>query len=90
MVIHDSNESEKDEAGRFTVSTERTRLDEIRERIESGGCDQCEGAADLLAVVEAVLGRRTVAEMVDNIRESLLNDYNQHDTDERDAWEALT
>ena len=75
--------------GGTTVSGKRTRLDEIRANIEGGGCDKCEGAAELLAVVEAVLGKRTVAEMVEAIRESLLNDYNQHDTDERDAWEAL-
>ncbi len=32
-----------------------SRLDEIRKGIEAGGCDQCEGAAELLAVVDALI-----------------------------------
>ena len=31
-----------------------TRLAEIQSNIATGGCDQCEGAAELLAVVEAL------------------------------------
>lgn len=36
-----------------------SRLDEIRKGIESGGCDQCEDAAELLAVVDAFLYQHT-------------------------------
>lgn len=33
-----------------------SKLDKLRANIESGGCDQREGAAELLAVADATLG----------------------------------
>ena len=48
-----------------------SRLDEIRKGVEAGGCDQCEGAAELLAIVALLIEEIPLEERLDNLNMQL-------------------
>ena len=66
-----------------------TRLDVIRKSVLGCDCAQCEMIRELLAVVEATLGTRTIHEMMEDIRESILSGEQRHGSEELVAWELL-
>lgn len=71
-----------------------SRLDEIRKGIESGSCGQCEGAAELLAVVDGMINNTTLESMVrywqSAATDSSRPEWNQQQAIKRaSAWKNL-
>lgn len=65
------------------------RLDDIEDNIDNAGCDQCEGAADLLAVVHAVVAVYSTQGLQGAIRQIRYSGRGQPSATYRDACEVL-
>lgn len=62
-----------------------TRLDEIRANVDSGGCDQCAGTAELLDALDAFLSGKSLEDNIEHYRkqESWLNSTYREEEAER-------